>query len=91
VAAVNSPTAAISITIPIRRLRRDPIGSISSKAPSATSPRATPLRTLAAALLVCTITFTAVAPVAGVTLTGEGTVHVSPEGAPLHEKLTVPA
>jgi hypothetical protein len=45
---------------------------------------------LAAVLLVCTVTLTAVVPVAGVTLTGEGTVQLSPAGAPLHEKLTVP-
>jgi hypothetical protein len=40
--------------------------------------------------LVCTVTVTGVVLVAPVMLTGDGTVHVSPAGAPVHEKVTVP-
>jgi hypothetical protein len=41
-------------------------------------------------LLVCTVTLTGVVLVAAVMFTGEGTVHVSPAGAPVHENVTVP-
>jgi hypothetical protein len=44
----------------------------------------------ATVLLVCTVTLTGVVLAAAVMFTGEGTVHVSPAGAPVHEKVTVP-
>jgi hypothetical protein len=89
-AAVNSATAAIASAIVIRRLRCQPMGSISNTAASGISPRPISPLIAAAALLVCTVTLTVNGGVAGVTLTGDGTVQVSPDGAPVHEKLTVP-
>jgi hypothetical protein len=89
-AAVSSPTDATISAIVIHRLRRQPIGNSSSPAASATKARPILPRTPAAWLLVCTVTVTGVALVAAVMVNGEGTVHVSPDGSPVQEKVTVP-
>jgi hypothetical protein len=46
--------------------------------------------TPAAELLVCTVTVTGVVLVVAAMVVGGGTVHVSPAGAPVQEKDTVP-
>jgi hypothetical protein len=89
-AAVRSPTAAIISAVVIHRLRRRPIGTSSNPAASATNPRPIPPVTPAAVLLVCAVTVTGVVLVAAAMVVGEGTMHVSPAGAPVQEKLTVP-
>jgi hypothetical protein len=41
-------------------------------------------------MLVCTVTLIGVVLVTAEIFTGEGTVHVSPDGAPVQEKVRVP-
>ena len=59
-------------------------------AANARIPRKGPRTALADAPVVCTETLTAVVPLACVTVTGVGTVHVSPVGVPEQEKVIVP-
>lgn len=90
-AAVRIPTATITSAIVIHRLRRRPMGSNNKPAASAMNSWPVAAPTPADVVLVCTVTVTGVVLVAAAMVVGEGTVHVSPAGAPVQEKLTVPA
>ena len=74
----------------VGHLRHRKMPGMRNTAASARIPREDARAALADAPAVCTETLTAVAPLAAVTVTGEGTVQVSPAGAPEHESVIVP-
>ena len=89
-AAMSRDEAASIMSIRIGRLLWRNRKGASNNAARAISPRWRLLWRLADAAAVCTETLMGVVVVAGVTLSGDGGVQVSPAGAPVQVKVMAP-